>query len=77
MELGKYANVSDGFSVPRVIKIVKRFEDSKDDSVKIKLNSIKSVNFSEKLVNRLFTRPEPRGFEHVYKIIDGELIEQP
>jgi len=76
-ELGKYKEVSKGFFVPAVIKIVRRTDGDSEDSFKITLGSVKPVNFSEKQKRLIFARPKPRGFKHIYKIIDGEMIEQP
>lgn len=76
--LDKYKEVSEDFFVPTIVKIVKRAEDGKEDlvSITLSLRSIKSANFNEKQRNRLFTRPEPRGFKHIYKIGGGNMIEQ-
>ena len=78
-ELDEYEEVSEGFIVPAIIKIEKYTAESTENSVRITLSlkSIKSANITLKQRNRLFTRPEPRGFEHIYKIIDGDMIEQP
>lgn len=67
-ELYKYKEISRSFSVPAVIKIITRAEGKIEDSVSITLGSIKSTNFTEKQKNRLFTRPEPRGFKRVEKL---------
>ena len=76
-EMDKYKQVIEGFFVPSIVKIVK-CGGSVDDlvSVTVSLKSIKSVNFSEKAQRRLFTRPQPKGFKHIYKIIDGNMIER-
>ena len=75
-ELSKYEKVAEGFSVPTIIEMVKCSKAGKEDFVRINLKSVKSVDFSEKLRNLLFARPEPQGFKNVYKIIDGNMIEQ-
>ncbi|MHC4497590.1 MAG: LolA-like protein [Planctomycetota bacterium] len=75
-ELGKYRNVSEGFSVPTVAEIVTSGEEGREDSVRISINSVKTVNFTDKARDRLFTRPEPRGFRRVIRIVDGKPIEQ-
>jgi len=77
-EMGKYKAVAGGFSVPTFIKIISYDETGKGDSVEITLGSIKLTSFSDKQKKRLFTRPEGRGFKHIYKFGDNcELIEQP
>ena len=78
-ELDKYKEVSKDFFAPSVIKIVNQTDDGDKDSDSITLNlkSIKPVNFTERQRKILFARPQPRGFEHIYKIVDGNMIEQP
>ena len=77
-ELDKYKQVRKDFFAPSVVKIAK-CAGSEDDSVGITLRliSIKPANFTEEQRNLLFIRPEPKGFKHIYKIVDGDMIEQP
>lgn len=79
VELDKYKEVLEGFFVPAGIKITTYGEQEVEDLVEVNfsLRSIKSASFTDRQRDRLFTRPEPRGFEHIYKILDGEMIEQP
>ena len=76
MELGKYEEVSEWFSAPAVIKIVSHTAESAGDlvSITISLKSIRPVEFTDKQRRHLFTRPEPRGFRHIYKIVGGNII---
>ena len=76
-ELDKYKEVHEGVFVPTVIKIV-RHTESVDARVSITfgLKSIKPVDLTDEQICRLFTRPEPRGFGHIYKIVDGNIIEE-
>jgi hypothetical protein len=78
-ELDEYEEVSEGFSVPAVIKIVTGTTEAAEDSINItfSLKSIKPANINLKQRNRLFTRPKPRRFKHIYKIVNGDMIEQP
>jgi hypothetical protein len=76
-ELDKYKKISKDFSVPSVIKIINRTDSNKEDSVQITLSSVKPANFTDKQRKHLFIRPEPQGFKHIYKIVDGSIIEQP
>ena len=76
-ELDKYKEMSKNFLVPSVIKITTRIDDSTEASFRISLKSIKPTSFTEKSRNIFFTRPEPRGFEHIYKISENcDVIEQ-
>ena len=76
--LDRYREVAVDLFVPALIKIVAYTADNKENSTSmtISLSSIKPASFTEKQRNRLFTRPVPQGFEHIYKIIDGDAIEQ-
>jgi hypothetical protein len=78
MEMDKYKEAIEGFFVPAGIKITTYGGQAVEDSVEVKfsLRSIKPASFTDKQRGRLFTRPKPRGFEHIYKIVDGEMIEQ-
>ncbi|MHC4068221.1 MAG: hypothetical protein ACYS18_05000 [Planctomycetota bacterium] len=76
-ELDRYKEVVEGFSVPRFIRIVNESSNS-EDSLEITLNlkPAKKMSFNKKQQAALFSRPEPRGFEHVYKVVGGNTIEQ-
>ena len=76
-ELDKYKELIKGFFVPTFIKIINRTDSNKEDSVQITLSSVKPANFTDKQRKRLFIRPEPQGFKHIYEIVDGNIIEQP
>jgi hypothetical protein len=75
-ELEEYKEVLKGIFVPAAVKITTRAGVNRGDSVKIALDSVKKAEFPEKLRNRIFTRPDPQGFKHIYKVIDGNIIEQ-
>ena len=76
-ELDRYKEVVEGFSMPRFIRIVNEGSNS-EDLVEIELNlkPAKKTSFNEKQQAVLFGRPEPRGFEHVYRIVGGNTLEQ-
>jgi len=76
-ELDKYKETLKDLFVPTFIKIINCFDGKKEDSAQITLGSIKSINFTDKQRGRLFIRPQPKGFKHIYKIVDGNIIEQP
>jgi hypothetical protein len=77
-ELDKYKKVSKNFFVPSIVKIVNPMASGAGDcvSITIKLESIKPADFTEKQRNLIFTRLKPQGFRHIYKIVDGNVIEQ-
>ncbi|MHC4888117.1 MAG: hypothetical protein ACYTEO_01485 [Planctomycetota bacterium] len=76
-ELYKYREISEGCFVPRVIKIITYAQEGREDSVIINLNSVKPYEFDKKKQDIYFNRRKPKGFKHVYRIIDGHMIEQP
>jgi hypothetical protein len=76
-ELDKYKELIKGFFVPTFIKIMNRTDRNKEDSVQITLSSVKPANFTDKQRKRLFIRPQEQGVKHIYKIVDGKIIEQP
>jgi hypothetical protein len=77
VELDKYEEISKNFFVPKVVRIINRAGDNKGASVQITFDSVKPMGFTEKQRRRLFVRPQPQGFRHIYKIVDGKVIEQP
>jgi hypothetical protein len=76
-ELDKYKELIKGFFVPTFIKIINRTDSNKEDSVQITLSSVKPANFTDKQRKCLFIRPQEQGVKHIYKIVDGNIIEQP
>jgi len=77
-ELAKYKAVSEAFWVPSVINIVRHRQGGRSDSVSIKFGSIKPVKLTGKQRSRLFYRPKPDGFKHIYKLDENcDMIEQP
>jgi hypothetical protein len=77
VESDKYKEISKNFFVPGVVKIVNYTGSNKGDSVQITLGSVKPTNFTDKQRKRLFVRPKPQGFKHIYKIVDGNIVELP
>jgi len=77
MELDKYKEISKNFFVPGVVKIVNRANGSNGDSVQITFGTVKAMEFTDRQRRRLFVRPQEQGFKQIYKIIDGNIIEQP
>jgi hypothetical protein len=75
-ELDKYKELIKDFFVPTFIKIINRTDGNEGDLVQITLSSIQPAKFTDKQRRRLFIRPQPQGFRHIYKIVDGNVIEQ-
>jgi hypothetical protein len=75
-EFADYEKTAEVFLTPSRIKIVAVSEKSSEDSVEITLSSVKTAELSGQQRERLFVRPLPRGFNHIYQVIDGEAVEQ-
>jgi hypothetical protein len=75
-ELYKYKEISEGCFVPRVIKIVTYAQEGRENSVIITLKSVKPYKFDKKKQDDYFNPREPKGIKHIYRIIDGHIIEQ-
>jgi len=77
-ELGDYKEVSEGFFVPTLIKLIAYGQNNGEDSLSIEID-IKSIGpkeITEGMRNFYFNRPQPRGFEHVLVNEGGKWIEQ-
>jgi len=73
-ELDKYKRVVEGFSIPTKIQLSRPGPGKKKDWVKMTLTSVDPKKFDKKQ-REIFQRRTPRGFEHIYVIIDGEAVE--
>ncbi len=78
-ELDRYQEVSEGFFVPAVMKVVTYGRNTAEGSLSItlRLESIKPAEITEQQRNHLFERRPPRGFKHVRRIVNGKWIEEP
>ncbi len=74
-ELAGYEKISGGFYVPSSITITS-YQFEKPDSIRIEINSIEPYSFDERKMKIFFSRPTPKGFEQVYKIIKGKLVRE-
>jgi len=76
-DLYKYKEISEGFYAPRVIRLTTYAQDGRKDTFRFTLKSIKPYKFDREKQDIYFKRRPPKGFKHVYRIIDGSVIEQP
>jgi hypothetical protein len=74
-ELRNYRKVSEGFSVPRVIRISNFSSGRKRDSIRITLKSVSAFEYTDEARRKIFGRRDPRGFKRELRIIDGEAVE--
>ncbi|MFB0553382.1 MAG: hypothetical protein ACETWQ_08715 [Phycisphaerae bacterium] len=77
-ELEGYKEVSDGFFVPALIKIIAYGQNNSEESLNINLDlkSIRPKEITEGMQNFYFNRPKPRGFKHILVNEGGKWIEQ-
>jgi len=75
-EFSGYKKIADGFFVPNNIKIIAPAGDGKENSALFSLASVNPAQLTEQQRQRLFVRPIPRGFEHIFRIVDGKAVEQ-
>lgn len=75
-EMDRYRQVTDNFAVPTKIKIVSGGGQRAEDRFTISIGAVRDTEFGAKLKDKLFSRPSTKGFEHIYRIIDGQAIEQ-
>jgi hypothetical protein len=75
-EFADYKKIAEGFFVPKLIRMTATSDDANEDSVEISLVSVQPTQLSDQQRQRLFVRPKPLGFDHVYKIVDGKATEQ-
>jgi len=73
--LGNYQPVEE-FLVPTRIDVVSTGSDGRKDSMKIELSSVKLMKFNEQQRQRLFIRPDPDKFEHIYRYEEGRWVPQ-
>ena len=78
-EMDKYTEVSEGFFVPTFFRILMPDGDSNEasSSITLNLNSVKSTDYTDKQRSVFFTRPKTKGYENIYRIINGRIVEQP
>lgn len=78
IELDNYIDVSNNFSIPAIIEMTIGDPDDMANSVTFKLNikTVRSTVISQKQRSKMFSRPRPDGFDHVYEIINGRAKEQ-
>ena len=75
-ELDKYKDPGNEVEVPTVIRFVRSDSRGREESFRIRLDSVKAVKPFGRKSDKLFAPPTPRGFEHVYRIVDGEMVEE-
>ena len=78
-ELDRYREVSKEFFVPASIKIIMYGEEGSDGSasIRLSLSSAKSESFTEIRRNNLFNRPGTSGYKNIFRIVNGQMVEQP
>ncbi|MBN2020536.1 MAG: hypothetical protein JW749_09950 [Sedimentisphaerales bacterium] len=67
---------NDGSFIPSRIKINAPALDGSVNSAEISLSSVRTVQLNDQQRKRLFVRPKPEGFDHIFKIVNGRQVEQ-
>lgn len=77
VELSGYKAVSEDFSVPGMITIARGDKNNKEDYINltIELNSVNARQFTPRQ-DELFQPFPEKGFENIYRLINGRLIEE-
>ncbi|MGA2094231.1 MAG: hypothetical protein ABSH16_12635 [Sedimentisphaerales bacterium] len=75
-EFIKYKRFADEDYIPMQIRIYTGAGEGNGDSALITLTSAEPTRLNEQQRERLFNRPAPKGFNHIYQIIDGNAVEQ-
>ncbi len=77
-ELDDYTLIEDKFHVPTEVFVSARAPDGREDTIDIKLNSIKAKELSAEARRLVFTRDpsETRKFENVYRYRDGGWVSE-
>jgi hypothetical protein len=75
-EFTKYRKLAEEDYIPVQIRFFTAAADGKEDSALITLVSAGPIRLNEQQKQRLFNRPQPLGFNHIYQIIDGNAVEQ-
>jgi hypothetical protein len=77
-ELDKYKDVTEGFLVPTLIKVVTYSQSDRDKpfTFTLKLQRLRLAKITEPRRKYLFTRKPPDGFKNVGRIVNGKLIDE-
>jgi hypothetical protein len=76
VEFTKYRRFADEHYIPMQIRFFTAVAPAGGDSALITLNSAQPAQINEQQRQRIFSRPQPKGFNHIYQIIDGNTVEQ-
>jgi hypothetical protein len=76
VEIGSFKQLSQDFTMPKLINIVSNKEADPYVEIYIKLAAVSSTELNERQQKRLFVLPKTRGFKNIYRIINGQAVEQ-
>ncbi len=76
-KLEKYKPVTENLSIPSLIILTNLSSDGPRESTEITLSlkSVKPLKLTESQKKSIFERRLPKGFKHVYKVINADIIE--
>jgi len=73
-DLGEYKPVTEGFRVPTRVMVTAIGPDKRRDSIDITLNSMKEMEFNERLKGVIFNPPDSDKFQRVYALVGGKWV---
>jgi hypothetical protein len=73
--LGSYEPVVEGFEVPTRIDVVSTRPDGRKDSLVMRIDSLKTMQFNTKQRERYFNPLPAHRYEHVYRLVEGRWVE--
>lgn len=77
-EMDEYEQIDERWAVPRTIKIIRNApRPAESATITLNLTSVTSMAFTNRLREHLFRLPGAKGFKHKYRVIGGNIIEEP
>jgi hypothetical protein len=77
LEMKNYREIFDGSLFPSELMLTSFRNDGKEDLIRVVFGTVKVYEYSKQKRAAYFERPtDLNGFEHIYKSVDGQLIEQ-
>jgi hypothetical protein len=77
LEMKNYTKALDGSLFPSEVMLREFSRDGKEDLLRVVFGTVKGYEYSSQKRAAYFERPtDLKGFEHIYRVIDGQLYEQ-
>ncbi len=78
VDLDGYARLNKTFSLPTRVRILNYLNGEVTDSLKLSLkrDGIRQKQFSERQRAKMFTRPEPKGYDQVIPVTNADHFQE-